>query len=488
MPGASTQCRRNIPILTTLFRRGSRGPAARSAVRVVSSVGAVAVTSAALLASAGGASASTRPELWVATTGTATAADSNCATARYSTVQSAVTAAENREIAHPLVVPTIELCPGTYQEQVTITKSLFITHAPRSGRVLIELPATPALSTTNCQAKATSAQVPQSVVEVCAAAAGGVNTNGVSVSISGIAVQGDWPADVCNDNLYGVLVEGGAALTLAKSTVKDIGADPLTQAGGCQGGVGVEAGYSNTRQVGHATLTKDIIKGYQKNGVVADGSSSTAAIVDTTVTGAGATPYIAQNGIQISTGATGVVFESVVSGNNYTGTGEASSAGILVYGGGASCSGGDPESGLVRRAAFLGNTLTNNDIGIALFNLNSKCNKSAPTPTRDLACENTISNSHGYPNGVASADANISGLVTTSGYVGDQAGVSDTGNRDVICHNKISGAGYAPMGKASSLPNPPGPAWVRPVDIYSFAAAIHPQVSGNRYDGKSYNP
>jgi hypothetical protein len=488
VPGASTQSRRNVPILTTLFRRGSRGPVVRSAVRVVSGVGAVAVTSAALLASAGGASASTRPQLWVATTGTATAADTNCATARYSTVQSAVTAAENRETAHPLVVPRIELCPGTYQEQVTITKSLAITHAPRSGRVLIELPATPALSTTNCQAKATPAQVPQSVVEVCAAAAGGANTNGVSVSISGIAVQGDWPADVCNDNLYGVLVEGGAALTLAKTTVKDIGADPLTQAGGCQGGVGVEAGYSNTRQVGHATLTRDTIKGYQKNGVVADGSGSTGIIVDTTVTGAGATPYIAQNGIQISTGATGVVFASVVSGNNYTGKGEASSAGILVYGGGASCSGGDPESGLVRRAAFLGNTLTNNDIGVALFNLNSKCNKSAPTPTRDLACNNTISNSHGYPNGVPSADANISGLVTTSGYVGDQAGVSDTGNSDIICHNKISGAGYAPMDKAGSLPNPPGPAWVRPVDIYSFAAAIHPQVSGNRYDGKSYNP
>jgi hypothetical protein len=44
------------------------------------------------------------------------------------------------------------------------------------------------------------------------------------------------------------------------------------------------------------------------------------------------------------------------------------------------------------------------------------------------------------------------------------------------------------MDKAGSLPNPPEPAWVRPVDIYSFAAAIHPQVSGNRYDGKSYNP
>jgi hypothetical protein len=340
VPRPSKQRRRNVPILTTLVGRGSRGPSDRSAIRVVSSLGAVAVTSAALLASASGASASTRPELWVATTGTATAADSNCATARYSTVQSAVTAAENGETAHPLAVPTIELCPGTYQEQVTITKSLVITHAPRSGPVLIELPAIPALSATNCQAKATSAQVPQSVLEICGAAAGGANSNGVSVSISGVTVQGDWPADVCNDNLYGILVEGGAALNLARSTVKDIGADPLTQAGGCQGGVGVEAGYSYTHQVGHATLTRDTIKGYQKNGVVADGSGSTGVVVGTTVTGAGATPYIAQNGIQISTGATGAVFQSTVSGNNYTGTGEASSAGILVYGGGASCSGG----------------------------------------------------------------------------------------------------------------------------------------------------
>ncbi len=142
----------------------------------------------------------------------------------------------------------------------------------------------------------------------------------------------------------------------------------------------------------------------------------------------------------------------------------------------------------MRNAGFSFNTLSNNDVGIALFNINSTCDKSAPTPTRDVACYNVISNSNGYPGGVASADANISGLVTSTGYVGDQAGVSDTGNRDVICRNKISGAGYQPRDKASSLPNPPKPAWVRPVDIYSYAAAIHPLVSGNRYDGKSYNP
>ena len=265
MPGSTQRIR-------GLFRLRSRGSAARSAARVAAAVGAVAVTSAALLASAASASASTDTQFWVATAGTATAANTSCATARYATVQSAVTAAEAFETAHHSARPVINLCPGTYQEQVTITKSLAITHAPGHGRVVIELPATPVVSTTNCQAKDTSSQTPQSVVEICGAAAGGANTHGVAVAISRVTVQGDWPADVCNDNLYGILVEGGASLFLTGSTVEHVGADPLTQAGGCQGGVDVDAGSSYTGQIGHAILSKDTIETYQKNGVVIDGS------------------------------------------------------------------------------------------------------------------------------------------------------------------------------------------------------------------------
>ena len=460
-----------------------------SAIQRVIAVAAAAVLvlGDAAAASAATSGAASPPQYWVATNGSASNANTDCATAGYSTVQSAVTAAEAAETGHSLL-PSVVVCPGTYQEQVTITKSLIIAHAPRSGRVTIEGLASPAGSTTKCQATDTASQVPQSVVEICGATKKVANTTDVHVIISRVTIEGDWPANVCNDNLYGILVEGGAGLTLATSVVQNVGADPLTSAGGCQGGVGVEAGNSNTNQIGRVLLDDDTVRGYQKNGITADGAGSTAFIANTAVTGAGATPYIAQNGIQISTGATAGIIGSTISGNNYTGTGEASSTGVLVYGGGSSCSGGDPQSGLVRNAYVSRSTLVNNDIGIALFNLNPACNKSAATPTHDTACYNTISNSHGYPGGVASADANISGLVTGTGYVGDQAGVSDTGNRDTICHNKISGAGYQPRDKASSLPNPPGPAWVRPVDIYSFAAAIHPQVSGNRYDGKPYNP
>jgi hypothetical protein len=488
VPGSAMQRRHR---LISLFRRGPRGSAARAV-----SAAAVAATSAALLAAGatGTASAATaggagHPAFWVAASGSSANSDTSCQSAGYSTVQSAVTAAQNSETGPHSPVPTIEVCPGTYQEQVTITKSLNITHAPFPGGLAeILLPASPALSTTNCQVKDTSGEDPQSVVEICAAAAGGTNTSGVQVSLNGVTVKGDWPGNVCNDSLYGILVEGGATLNLTASTVQNIGADPTTSAGGCQGGVGVDAGNSYTNQIGHAYLSGDKILTYQKNGIVIDGAGSLGKIVNTVVTGAGPTPYIAQNGIQISTGATGSVTHSSISGNNYTGTGEASSTGILVYGGGSSCSGGDPQSGLVQHASFTDNTLDNNDVGIALFNIDPTCAKSAATPTRDVACYNVISNDHGYPNGVASADANISGLVTSTGYVGDQAGVSDTGNRDVICGNRISGAGYQPRDATSSLPNPPPPAWVRPVDIFSYAAAIDPQVTGNRYDGQPYHP
>jgi hypothetical protein len=47
----------------------------------------------------------------------------------------------------------------------------------------------------------------------------------------------------------------------------------------------------------------------------------------------GPTTGIAQNGIQVSRGASAQVLANTVSGNQYTGGGAASSAGVLLYGG-----------------------------------------------------------------------------------------------------------------------------------------------------------
>jgi hypothetical protein len=453
--------------------------------RFVISCGVMAVAAAVILP-ARAADAVTPPVFWVSGTGNSAHANVSCPTARYSTVQSAVTAAETYESSHPGVVPSVEVCPGTYSEQVTIRKSLALSRAPvpaSQGAVTIQLPAavgsdqSKGLSSTNCQAKdaANGIAVPQSVVEICAAGTGGTNTTGVKVAVSDLTVEGNWPHSVCYDSLYGILVGGGASLTLTGSTVEKAGAYPLN---GCQGGVGIQVGRNVIGQIGHVNLSRDTIETYQKNGVTADGPGSTAAISHAVVIGAGATDVTAQNGIQLSRGAAGQVTDSSVSGNNYTGANNASSAGILVFGG---C--GSP---LVQNAHIVRNRLTGNDVGVYLSDGDPTCTKSPSTHTSNMACFNVIENSHGYPGGHPSANANRTGW-SVSPAVGFQAGVSDLGNRDEICENAISGAGYAPLGATHSLPHPPAPAFVRPVDIVT-GPAIQPETFGNSFDGRPYHP
>jgi hypothetical protein len=467
-------------------RRDAGRWARRPIVRFVAGVATLAAVAMATAAPATAASTAAGPRYFVATNA-ASGAGKSCATAKYATIQSAVTAAEAVKTGTS-PAPRIEVCPGTYYEQVTITRGVRLerAHVPAiQGAAVVELPTSPVNSQTNCQAKDSAGQLPQSVIEICAAKAGGVNTADVSVSISHITVQGNW-GSVCNNNLYDVLVEGGATLSLTDSVVEQAGAFPLN---GCQGGVGVQVGYAPTGQVGHARLSYDTIGGYQKNGVTIDGSGSTARIADVSVTGAGPTSQIAQNGIQISFGATGAITGSIITGNNYTGAGEASADGILVYGGGGAVCGTGKHSALSRKVRIVGNTLVNNDIGVQLFNVNKTCNASPTVPTDEVACSNKIVNYNGYTGGIASADANVSGFgPTRHGIVGDQAGVSDSGRGDKICDNAVSGPGYAPRDKTRALPNPPAPAWVRPVDIFSFATAIKPYVRGNTYDGKKYTP
>jgi hypothetical protein len=437
------------------------------------------------------------PTYWVAPTSTGSA-DTGCGSARYDSVQRAVNAAERYESAHRGAVPRINVCPGTYSEQVTISRSLVITGVKQAGKsrpVAIKLPAdvgdTPAagLSKTNCQAadSSTGTQVPTSVVEVCAARTGGQNTAGVSVSISHVTIEGDWKFEgSCAVSMNGVLVEGGAALDLSDSIVERVGVFPLS---GCQSGVGVQIGYAPTGQVGHVVMTGDRVRKYQKNGITIDGLGSTAKISGTTVTGSGATPTIAQNGIQISFGATGSVTTSTITDNNYTGTADAYADGVLVYGGGGSVCGIGGISPLVRGVHVSGNVMENNDVGIQLFNVNSKCDASVSTSTHNFACDNAVSNTHGYPHGVASQDANIAGYETGKDtLIGYQAGVTDSGSHDTICDNDISGAGYAPRDATSTLPNPSPPAFVRPIDVFSFAPPVHPEISGNKFDGKAYDP
>ena len=274
---------------------------------------ACAVTAAlSIISLTPGVASASNGALWVGKAATV-AGGNSCAKPGYNTIQAAVNAASSGS--------SIDVCAGTYTEQVEITKSVGIFG---SGSPTIALPATPADSATSCDAAfSVGTQPTQDGVSIC---------GNVLVTVQGVNVSAAWPAGTCYDSLYGILVGGGATLNFVNSAVTAAGAVPLN---GCQGGVGIEGGDSEAKpvQVGHVNVVNSTVSGYQKNGITVDGKGSTLSVSGSTVTGIGPTPEIAQNGIQVSDGASGQVIGSTVTGDECNYPGVCGPNGLTQYGG-----------------------------------------------------------------------------------------------------------------------------------------------------------
>jgi hypothetical protein len=266
----------------------------------------------------------------------------SCTQPNYATVQGAIDALKS------ISNPTINVCPGTYTEQLTITKALKLSVAGTAGSAKVVLPASPKDTETTCdEASAKAGFTNQDGISIC--------TPG-TVSITGLTVEAKWPAGTCNDNLYGVLVAGGATLKASNVTIDGAGAFPIN---GCQGGVGIQVGmhWTNPVEVGHATLKGVTVTNYQKNGITIEGKGSTATIGTTSVQGTGATPETAQNGIQVSGEGQAKIKASKISGNECDvtscggeGFSQEQATGLLFYGAAAGSS-------------VTSSTLEGNDIG-----------------------------------------------------------------------------------------------------------------------------
>ena len=206
--------------------------------------------------------------LWVNATGVP-GTDTSCANPGYTTISSALTAAVSGQ--------TINVCAGTYDEQLVITKAVSLV---ANGSVTVNGPGTYSGTSTSCDADGPGNQ---DEVDIC--------VNG-AVSISGFTINGGFVEAYCNDNYYGIAVLGGATLTLSNSIIEGVGGP---NPGGCQGGVGIQVGEATgptTADAGHATLTSDTVETYQKNGITVDGGGSTATITGVTVVGAGIAPSL----------------------------------------------------------------------------------------------------------------------------------------------------------------------------------------------------
>lgn len=237
-------------------------------------------------------------------------------------------------------------------------------------------------------------------------------------------------ADISGANYYGILNNSGK-VTVTSSRIHNIGETPFN---GDQHGVGIDFISNGSKPVG-GSITKNQVSLYQKNGIVVRGQTSSAITVgNNTVTGRGPIPDIAQNGIEIGFSALATVTNNTVSGNSYKGSNDAASGGILVFGG-ACYSGLSSTPEVTTNTRISGNTLTGNDVGVFLSNLDSSCSPTT-TPTRISVSNNTISNN---------SVNNTTGAEFNGQFYGYQAGISDQGDLDSMTNNKICGTGYMPV-------------------------------------------
>lgn len=221
----------------------------------------------------------------------------DCRKADFNTIQAAVTAAAPGD--------TIKVCAGTYVEQVVIPASkndlTLRSHTPLAAVI-----------------KAPPVMVNEKAVVLVRGA------QNVTIDAFTIAGPGGGP---CDSIRYGVRVDGGASAALSHNHITEIRDNPF---GGCQNGNAIQVGRLSEAQTGTAKIVKNKIDRYQKSGVVVDGAGSGAEIRDNEITGVGPTATIAQNGIQISRGATANVQGNEVSQNLFAPQTFAS-AGILVF-------------------------------------------------------------------------------------------------------------------------------------------------------------
>ena len=223
---------------------------------------------------------------------------------------------------------TVHVAAGTYSEQVTVAKSLHLLGAGTASSII--------------QAPGTLPDASQQGSAIII-----VSGSGVNAELTGFTVTGPGPS-ACGSIRAGIFVRSSASLNIHDNTIQDIRDSAF---GGCQNGVGILVGRQAWLTSGTATIHHNTIIGYQKGGIVVDNTASDATISDNTVTGAGTTPITAQNGIQVSRGATANLSGNTVTGNSFHLTGNASdwgAAGILLYQPGAVVLSG-------------GNTITGND-------------------------------------------------------------------------------------------------------------------------------
>jgi hypothetical protein len=274
----------------------------------------------------------------------------------FSTIQAAVTASPSGSTAY--------ICPGTYPEQVVIAKNFTLmgvsalgtSGATASGANNPVITSPAAGMVTNANDLYDGSGIAAQIAVLTPSTASGpivVNINNLAVNGSNNLISG------CGPDLVGIYYQN------ASGTINHVAASNQQLSsglGGCQSGLAIfaQSGYASGG-TGVVTIENSSVHDYQKNGITADGSGMVATITGNYVVGQGATPVIAQNGIQVSDGANGKVSNNTVTDDVYispNGGPYYSASGILLYD-----SGGTSAKSLT----ISGNAVSNTQGGIVTY-------------------------------------------------------------------------------------------------------------------------
>ena len=373
-------------------------------------VAVVAAVLAGALAAPAAASATT---LWVSEAPTVAGNGTSCTKPGFNKIQSAIGAAAAGSV--------IDICSGTYVEQLQVTEGLTLKAA--GAGVTVQLPASPQNSTTTCDTEIPSPQYEpnQDLLAIC--------TSG-TVTIQGLKFEAKWPAGTCYDSEYGIFAGGGATVKITGTTVADAGNPPPDPASGCQGGVAIQLGSARVtpNEVAHGFLSNDIVTNYQKNGIDVTGAGATGVIGGTTVTGSGPTEHIAQNGIEVAFGGSAKIKTSSVSGNecNVAVCGpnpitQTQATGVLLL---AAAPGTSVSS----------STISHNDIGVYYEDEEA----TAPSKPQVLISSNQLNEDRYESVALGKGSATVNGNTITGGTVGiaplqfanEPYGIKSTGAKD----------------------------------------------------------
>jgi parallel beta-helix repeat protein len=228
----------------------------------------------------------------------------DCPNANYTTIQSAVNASGPGD--------KIKVCPGVYPEQVRII-------GPNHDGLTLE----------SLQPLAAIIQWP--TVESFPLALVDIN-DADRVTLRKFTIRGPYTFGGCSpDRHEGVLVDNGFDERIEHNHITEI-RNSLPSMRGCQEGDAVSIGRRTpVATPGSARVEHNVIDEYQKNGVQAINSGTSAEIEHNTITGPGfpAQPYAAPNGVVVFGGAVASVEHNIISRNHWTG-GIPLSTGIIL--------------------------------------------------------------------------------------------------------------------------------------------------------------